>query len=242
MRSEAEALGIDVPASMRRPSGQSKPPTPPPPQPTAEHEEPDTPRDSDASQTPRPEEPPQASGPFGAEEDRRSVKELLEECRRRGLDTSGCKFREDLLNLLKQPAAPPQEQPKPATSSSSTAGAVPPPRPSAASAPKVTPLVWPRPNPATPNFTTQQAKDSTVWDRRNVPQRYGTRKNTALWLLGFDPALPMPSSSDLRSAYRKAALESHPDRSQNHVRQEEAKQLFQAVKDAFDLLSPLAPR
>jgi len=32
-------------------------------------------------------------------------------------------------------------------------------------------------------------------------------------------------------------MESHPDRMQNHARQEEAKDLFQRVKEAFDYLN-----
>lgn len=70
-----------------------------------------------------------------------------------------------------------------------------------------------------------------------MPPRYLIHKRyEALFLLGLEPGR-LPSASELRSAYRKAALESHPDRQQNHSRQEEAKQLFQRVKDAFDHLT-----
>lgn len=45
---------------------------------------------------------------------------------------------------------------------------------------------------------------------------------------------------DLKAAYRKAALRSHPDRPQNKGRAQEATAEFQRVKAAFDLLTPMA--
>ncbi|CAJ1348839.1 unnamed protein product [Effrenium voratum] len=82
-----------------------------------------------------------------------------------------------------------------------------------------------------------EAQVTTVWDRQSVPPSYRVHKRyEALYLLGLDVSR-LPSSSELRSAYRKAAMESHPDRQQNHNCQDDAKKLFQKVKDAFDLLN-----
>ncbi|CAK8985848.1 Hypothetical protein (Fragment), partial [Durusdinium trenchii] len=91
---EAEMMGVDL-SQFRGPSGPefrpSGPSRPPPP---------DTPPRADAP------EHPHAAGAEAEEEheeDGRSTRELLEECRRRGLDTSGCQDREDLLRLLRRP-------------------------------------------------------------------------------------------------------------------------------------------
>jgi len=46
-----------------------------------------------------------------------------------------------------------------------------------------------------------------------------------------------PTSEDLKQAYRKAALRTHPDRPTNQNRKDEATAEFQAVRAAFDLLS-----
>jgi len=46
----------------------------------------------------------------------------------------------------------------------------------------------------------------------------------------------VPSAQDLRRAYRRAAMRSHPDRRQNHGREEDAKRRFQDVRDAFEFL------
>lgn len=63
----------------------------------------------------------------------------------------------------------------------------------------------------------------------------------ALAVLGL-PAGRVPPLPELKAAYRRAAMLSHPDRPQNKDRTSAATNDFQRVKDAFDLLSPLAPR
>uniref|UniRef100_A0A0G4I272 J domain-containing protein n=1 Tax=Chromera velia CCMP2878 TaxID=1169474 RepID=A0A0G4I272_9ALVE len=62
------------------------------------------------------------------------------------------------------------------------------------------------------------------------------RRAAALKALGF-PQGSEPSQAELKSAYRKGALQWHPDRPQNHSRAEEAKEKFQEIKDAFDYLA-----
>jgi len=44
----------------------------------------------------------------------------------------------------------------------------------------------------------------------------------------------------LKAAYRKAAMDSHPDRPNNKDRQREATAEFQRVKDAYDYLAGCA--
>eukprot|EP00747_Dinoflagellata_sp_TGD_P206903 gnl/TRDRNA2_/TRDRNA2_80534_c0_seq1.p1 gnl/TRDRNA2_/TRDRNA2_80534_c0~~gnl/TRDRNA2_/TRDRNA2_80534_c0_seq1.p1 ORF type:complete len:685 (-),score=144.03 gnl/TRDRNA2_/TRDRNA2_80534_c0_seq1:33-2087(-) len=61
----------------------------------------------------------------------------------------------------------------------------------------------------------------------------------ALKTLGL-PAGQVPSLAELKAAYRTAAMQSHPDRQQNHDRREQATEDFQRVKAAFDLLVPAA--
>eukprot|EP00931_Biecheleriopsis_adriatica_P101376 TRINITY_DN76529_c0_g1_i1.p1 TRINITY_DN76529_c0_g1~~TRINITY_DN76529_c0_g1_i1.p1 ORF type:complete len:525 (+),score=180.88 TRINITY_DN76529_c0_g1_i1:47-1621(+) len=161
-------------------------------------------------------------------QDARSTRELLEECRQRGLDTTGCKTKEDLLDLLQQ------ENPPLAGDASGKGNA------SSGEATATTPRTAEKPVEAAPPATARMPP--SVWDRLVAPahckvhQQYET-----LYLLGFDvlKLQYMPTGAELRSAYRKAAMESHPDKSQNHDRQTEAKELFQKVKDAFDYLSEL---
>lgn len=45
-----------------------------------------------------------------------------------------------------------------------------------------------------------------------------------------------PAAEDVQRAYKRAALQWHPDRQQNHGRQEEATRRFQEVRAAFELL------
>ncbi|CAE8600791.1 unnamed protein product, partial [Polarella glacialis] len=166
--------------------------------------------------------------------DTRTTKELMEECQRRALDTSGCSVRDDLIDLLRQ---------NPVGASAATGGSnkappsVPAPPARSGTAPRLS-AAQPAPPPARPAPKAQAT--FTVWDRRTVPASCTTRKQQALFLLGFDPLRAVPSPSDLRSAYKRAAMESHPDRQQNHGRQAEAKEVFQKVKDGFDYLSPIA--
>jgi len=83
---------------------------------------------------------------------------------------------------------------------------------------------------------TQQIGAGTVWDRRNPPAYMTSKRSKAYWLLGIDGEKRL-TGADLRSAYRRAAMESHPDKLQNHTRQHEANELFQQVKAAYDYLS-----
>jgi len=78
--------------------------------------------------------------------------------------------------------------------------------------------------------------ESTVWDRSEIPARYVSERESDLYLLGFSQ-YSRPSALDVRTAYRRAAMECHPDKMQNHQRAGEAKELFQRVKEAFDFLS-----
>eukprot|EP00746_Dinoflagellata_sp_MGD_P037628 gnl/MRDRNA2_/MRDRNA2_19041_c0_seq1.p1 gnl/MRDRNA2_/MRDRNA2_19041_c0~~gnl/MRDRNA2_/MRDRNA2_19041_c0_seq1.p1 ORF type:complete len:267 (-),score=51.27 gnl/MRDRNA2_/MRDRNA2_19041_c0_seq1:181-981(-) len=110
---------------------------------------------------------------------------------------------------------------------------------SSASAPGVPP--WRQANGAAsrPHGTSRtSAEPGTVWERGGAVAKGGkpvTSRNEALKLLGF-PANACPSDAEVKAAYRRAALEAHPDRIQNHQRQEDAKAMFQSVQQAFDIL------
>jgi len=139
-------------------------------------------------------------------DDGKTMKELLEECRRHCLDTKGCLEADDLRRvLINRPKA---EAPE------ARQGFV----------------------KQIPASQVNQANQTGVWNRLNPPPQHVTKRSKALYLLGLDP-IRTPTSTELRSAYRKAAMECHPDRAQNHSRQEQAKDLFQKVKEAFDSLS-----
>jgi len=67
-----------------------------------------------------------------------------------------------------------------------------------------------------------------------LPARSATpTREAALTCLGLKGS---PTGDEIRRAYKQAALQCHPDRPQNHAIAEEAKENFQQVKDAFDLL------
>merc|ERR1712125_262888 len=89
---------------------------------------------------------------------------------------------------------------------------------------------------ATVQETSASSVSSTVWERRSPPSHLLSKRSQALFLLGLETGR-RASVEDLRTAYRRAAMESHPDRMQNHARQDEAKELFQRIKEAFDYLS-----
>eukprot|EP01045_Picozoa_sp_COSAG04_P014202 COSAG04_NODE_1049_length_8559_cov_2.876359_4_plen_283_part_00 len=67
------------------------------------------------------------------------------------------------------------------------------------------------------------------------------RRAHALGVLGFGPT-DTPDLPTLKAAYRRCALKHHPDRRQNHDRQQEATLLFQEAKEAFDALARAAGR
>ncbi|CEM13264.1 unnamed protein product [Vitrella brassicaformis CCMP3155] len=54
------------------------------------------------------------------------------------------------------------------------------------------------------------------------------------------PTTAIPSQAQLKAAYRQAALRWHPDRRQNHTQQDKATDMFQKVREAFDMLMPMA--
>lgn len=168
----------------------------------------------EAGAGPTPMERTQA--PYGnarkAPDDGRSVKDLIEECRRLGIETTGCTDADDLRRLIlnsPKPKAPPTPEP------SAPQGFI----------------------KRVPASQAQQADSSTVWGRLNPPAQFYSKKQKALYLLGLDPVYTNPPPAQLRSAYKKAAMECHPDRAQNHSRQDQAKDLFQKVKEAFDELN-----
>jgi len=166
--------------------------------------------------------------------DSRSAKELLEECRRRCLDTSGCTERADLLRVLQEnqtaaktrgSSVPQQRSRRSSEPGSFSSGAA------SASTGAVGDGLG-----AAGGGRAGAPSSGTVWDRRVCPSHLITRRSQSLYLLGLD-ALRMASPAELRAAYRRAAMESHPDKAQNHGRQDMAKELFQRVKDAFDYLN-----
>eukprot|EP00929_Paragymnodinium_shiwhaense_P072676 TRINITY_DN36890_c0_g2_i1.p1 TRINITY_DN36890_c0_g2~~TRINITY_DN36890_c0_g2_i1.p1 ORF type:complete len:559 (+),score=95.55 TRINITY_DN36890_c0_g2_i1:53-1678(+) len=63
----------------------------------------------------------------------------------------------------------------------------------------------------------------------------------ALQTLGLPAFGTVPPLSDLKVAYKKAAMRAHPDRPHNRNRQQEATAEFQKIKAAFDTLSAAAP-
>jgi len=73
--------------------------------------------------------------------------------------------------------------------------------------------------------------------RTTAPAAVGRPADDALRTLGL-PTGRVPPLAELKTAYRKAAMKSHPDRPQNRGRQAEATAEFQRVKAAFDLLAP----
>lgn len=203
----------------------------------------------------------------------RSVRELLEECRRLGIETAGCTEREDVMMLLRCGKRSPTSSTSATNASYRPAPPAPSPRPPAASPTAASAAAT---NAATAsafaggkdgqgdrasgggdhdtqgkgrstvqvpvNELAEKAmealSDTSVWDRTTPPPYLASKKSKAMYLLGMDPrAANRISAAELRTAYRRAAMECHPDRAQNHDRAEEAKDLFQQVKEAFDVLS-----
>lgn len=161
-----------------------------------------------------------------------TVRQLLAECKNRGLDIKGCTERQDLVRLLAENgagnAAPPfvnaagKGSGKSATFKSPINPPVPPTRSSS------TPPTAAEHMEATPN---------SVWERGKPPSYLLSKRSQALYLLGLDSRPGKRFTvAELRVAYRRAAMECHPDKIQNRSHQEEAKELFQKVKEAFDYL------
>lgn len=223
------------------------------------------PKDSTAASPSQPREPVEPDrAPFRAPtDDGRSARELKEECLRRGLDTTGCSERADLIDLLASSSraagstgAPNQQGQRSSTNTAEQSEQPLPSMPAGGSRPAEGSRHRPRPKqPATSSrapagqraevkprsagpaaLSTASSQTKTVWDRRDPPAYLLTDRSKALYLLGLDISL-RPTQEQLRTAYRKAALECHPDRAQNHQRQLEAKDLFQKVKNAHDTLT-----
>jgi len=74
----------------------------------------------------------------------------------------------------------------------------------------------------------------------SAPSSTSMSTGEALSILGFSGGR-VPSLAEAKSAYRKAALKSHPDRPHNRDRKEQATAEFQRVKQAFDILAAAAP-
>jgi len=74
------------------------------------------------------------------------------------------------------------------------------------------------------------SRERTVWDRSKIPDKYHHEYSKALYLLGYHENTVW----DLRTAYRRAAKESHPDKNRHRV--DETTELFRQVQDAYDLL------
>jgi len=198
---------------------------------------------------------PRAPPPKAAEQtddDPRSVKELLEECKRLGLATDGAINRADLLRIIRNAprrAPPPQGGPG-APAPGAGAG------PSSASSSRQNY----GPGSSAPGMGHHTAfggfgapgaghssahcvssappANSSVWDRKDAPNHVVSKRSKALWLLGLESGYGTKrlTAADLRTAYRKAAMESHPDKVQNHSREAQAKDLFQEVKASYDYL------
>merc|ERR1711920_771968 len=137
---------------------------------------------------------PYANTPSASDGDNRSAKELMDECRRRCLDIAGCVEREDLLRLLKN-----------------------------ADRKKYAHAAQPVPQPSLPVReppTSCGKPAASVWDRSGTPPAHLlSKRSQALWLLGLDVGPGQRATqSELRHAYRRAAMESHPDKLQNHDR------------------------
>lgn len=113
------------------------------------------------------------------------------------------------------------------------------PQKSAVSAPGVPP--WRQFNgvPSQPgNASCAEADPRSIWDRCSAQAKAGkpvTSRNEALMVLGFPSSVTL-NKQQLSAAYRRAAMEAHPDRIQNHHRQETAKAMFQRVHQAFEML------
>merc|ERR1712039_891629 len=89
-------------------------------------------------------------------------------------------------------------------------------------------------------YSQSQQEERDNWRRRySAPPptaHTGEDRRQALILLGLPPTVA-PPLTELKAAYRTAAMRSHPDRPQNRNRQQEATAEFQRLKAAFDLLA-----
>eukprot|EP00929_Paragymnodinium_shiwhaense_P088797 TRINITY_DN49102_c0_g1_i1.p1 TRINITY_DN49102_c0_g1~~TRINITY_DN49102_c0_g1_i1.p1 ORF type:complete len:1122 (-),score=242.06 TRINITY_DN49102_c0_g1_i1:161-3526(-) len=99
----------------------------------------------------------------------------------------------------------------------------------------------PPPNPPTPAGGSRGASQRSHQQQeppKGANSSQGLTRPAALACLGLTGKTESEvTSEDLKKAYKKQALRWHPDRQQNHGCAEEAKQRFQEVKAAFDLLA-----
>ncbi|CAD7924754.1 unnamed protein product [Amoebophrya sp. A120] len=70
---------------------------------------------------------------------------------------------------------------------------------------------------------------------RSSKRMSGAERQDALRCLGLDGS-KIPTAEDLKQAYRRKAMEWHPDRAQNHDKQEYASDMFKKVKSCYDRL------
>jgi len=105
--------------------------------------------------------------------------------------------------------------------------------------PPTPPASWqqspPRPGPPLGHSPRPSTAKPPQMPRRSGGDKLMSRP-AALACLGLQGN---PTAEDLRRAYKEAALRWHPDRQQNHGNSDEAKQRFQEVQAAFELLKPI---
>jgi len=81
----------------------------------------------------------------------------------------------------------------------------------------------------------QQQSQQNSSSRSSKPPKTQASRIDALRVLGFAPT-DRPTMQQLKAAYRKGALQWHPDRAQNHHNADLATEKFQGIKSAFDML------
>lgn len=105
------------------------------------------------------------------------------------------------------------------------------------------PRSWNRPSSAGPSRSPEPSEPP--WYQKQPPprppstscQKGAMTRYAALACLGLDCISSVdPTHDEIRRAYKQAALRWHPDRQQNHGCAEEAKQRFQEVRAAFEVL------
>eukprot|EP00928_Gymnodinium_smaydae_P043470 TRINITY_DN29112_c0_g1_i1.p1 TRINITY_DN29112_c0_g1~~TRINITY_DN29112_c0_g1_i1.p1 ORF type:complete len:429 (-),score=9.51 TRINITY_DN29112_c0_g1_i1:181-1467(-) len=149
--------------------------------------------------------------------DARSLRELLQECKRLGIDTTGAIEREDVLKLLKE-----HETSKPRASAPSQSV------------------------PAGQGTQNERASSNVkhtdghgIWHRFRSMESRGMdakKRRGAAYLLDLSPLQLSFSTSEINSAYKRAAMECHPDRPHNKDRQDEATAVFKMILTAKETL------
>merc|ERR1711933_633603 len=102
----------------------------------------------------------------------------------------------------------------------------------------------PRPSSAGSSRSAPAYSSEQPWYHQQPPprpppatsQRATMTRHSALACLGLKCIGANPTIEEIRRAYKQAALKWHPDRQQNHGCEEEAKERFQEVRTAFEIL------